>query len=101
MNTAERAKIAQEFAANATTTARAYGLLFESLLACLKDNNILSDSKIKLVFLGAAATIDEMQPQNELQSTAQRAMRDTVVHSALAFGIQIPPPGQTGMPRRH
>jgi enolase len=45
--------------------------------------------------------IDELKPSNENERGAQQAMRGTVVHIAKRFRIEIPPPGQTGMPRKH
>jgi hypothetical protein len=101
MDTDERAKITESLAANAITTANAYAALFQALLGVLRDNNILSHSKIELVFRGAAAQIDAMQPQGELQKTAQQAMRNQIEQIAASSGIQIPPPGQTGMRRKH
>jgi hypothetical protein len=97
----ERVNIAMAAATNAMTTANAFGALFQALIGTLRDNNILSQSKVGIVFRGAAAQIDAMQPQTDLQRTAQQQMREMVAHVARGSGIEIPPPGQTGMPRKH
>jgi hypothetical protein len=45
--------------------------------------------------------IHKLIASNENERGAQQAMRATVVHIAKRFRIEIPPPGQTGMPRKH
>jgi len=103
MNDSDEAKIstAMAAAANAMTTANAFAALFQALIGVLRDNNVLSHSKIGIVFRGAAAQIDAMQPQNEIQKAAQTQMREMVSAVARGAGIEIPPPGETGIPRRH
>ena len=57
------AEMALQLALNAMSQAQAVGAILEALLGVLRDHYILSPSKIKLVFLGAAAAIDsEMAP---------------------------------------
>jgi hypothetical protein len=98
---ADKVNIAMAAAANAMTTANAFAALFQALIGVLRDNNMLTHSKIGLIFRGAAAQIDAMQPENELQKEAQRQMREMVERVAEGSGIQIPPPGQTGIRRKH
>jgi hypothetical protein len=45
--------------------------------------------------------IHKLIASNENERGAQQAMRATVVHIAKRFRIEIPPPGQTGMPRKY
>lgn len=101
MSSDKKVDVAMAAAANAMTTANAFGALFQALIGVLRDNNILSHSKIEIVFRGAAAQIDAMQPQNDLQRTAQHQMREMVERIAQGSGIEIPPPGQTGIQRKH
>jgi hypothetical protein len=93
--------LARAMAANAMMVVQAYGTLFEAFLGALRDNNILSPAVIKAIFLGAAAAVDEQQPTNDAQRQAQMGMRNVIAHVASGHGIQIPPPGQTGMPKRY
>ena len=75
--------------------------MFESLLHVMQANNVISDSKIKLVFYGAAAVIDEAEALDDQQRDAQKQMRETIEKTASSFGIEIPPPGQVPMQRKH
>lgn len=86
---------------NAMAITNAHGAMFNALLGVLRDNNILSPSKIKLIFLGAAAMVDEMQPADDMQRQAQSHMRLVIVEAAKGHGIEIPAPGETGMQRKH
>lgn len=101
MRVSDQVKIAMELSAQAAATSQAYGVLLESLLGVLKDNNIINQTKLDLLFRGAAATVDQAQPVNDAQRAAQRAMRDVVARVAKGAGIDIPAPGQTNMPRKH
>jgi len=96
----ERAKVAQTLAGNANTVVQAYGFLFEALLGTMKDNNLISPSQIKTVFYRAATMVDEIRPQNPLQETVCRGMREVISRVAKGSGIEVPPPGQTGMQRK-
>ena len=91
-----RAESAQQAALNALTMAQVLGSILESTLAMLQAKEVVAP-----VFFGTAAAIDELKPSNENERGAQQAMRATVVHIAKRFRIEIPPPGQTGMPRKH
>ena len=94
-----RSEMALQASLNAASAAHTNALLIRSLIATLRDNNILSASKVRLIFVGAAALIDEQVPTNDLERQACEALRQSVAHMASGFGVQIPPPGQTGMPR--
>jgi hypothetical protein len=96
-----RAEAAQRLALNASTTTQALGAILESTLAMLHAKNTLAQDDLRQVFFGAAASIDQMTPSNDLERGAQEHMRMIVVAVAKSHGIEIPPPGQTGMPRRH
>lgn len=101
MNANERTEMALQVAFNALGTAQAYGVLLESLIGVLKDNNILNHTKLDLLFRGAAATIDQAQPTDQMQKAAQTHMRQIVERVAKSAGIDIPLPGQTATPRKH
>jgi len=92
---------AMELAAEARGLVKAYGTLFEALLNILKSKSVLSASDIKGVFYVAAAMIDELQPQHDIQVAAQAEMRGLIERIASNFGIEVPPPGQTGVQRTH
>lgn len=96
-----RAEFAQQAALNAATTAQTIGTILKSVLAMLQAKAILAPGDLKKIFSGAAASIDDMQPSNDNERTAQEHMRAIVVHIAKSFHIEIPPPGQTGMIRKH
>lgn len=96
-----RAESAQQAALNALTMAQVLGSILESTLAMLQAKEVLALNDLRQIFFGAAAAIDELKPSNENEHGAQQAMRATVTHIATRFRIEIPPPGQTGMPRRH
>ena len=96
-----RAESAQQAALNALTMAQVLGSILESTLAMLQAKEVVAPDDLRQIFFGAAAAIDELKPSNENERGAQQAMRATVVHIAKRFRIEIPPPGQTGMPRKH
>ena len=96
-----RAESAQQAALNALTMAQVLGSVLESTLAMLQAKEVVAPDDLRQIFLGAAAAIDELKPSNENERGAQQAMRATVVHIAKRFRIEIPPSGQTGMPRKH
>jgi len=96
-----RAESAQQAALNALTIAQVLGSILESTLAMLQAKEVVAPDDLRQIFFGAAAAIDELKPSNENERGAQQAMRATVVHIAKRFRIEIPPPGQTGMPRKH
>ena len=96
-----RAESAQQAALNALTIAQVLGSILESTLAMLQAKEVVAPDDLRQIFFGAAAAIDELKPSNENERGAQQAMRVTVVHIAKRFRIEIPPPGQTGMPRKH
>ena len=54
----EKAELAGSIAQEALATVQAQGLIFESLIARLRDSNALSQESIRSIFLGAAAVID-------------------------------------------
>ena len=81
--------------------AQVLGSILESTLAMLQAKEVVAPDDLRQIFFGAAAAIDELKPSNENERGAQQAMRATVVHIAKRFRIEIPPPGQTGMPRKY
>jgi hypothetical protein len=93
--------LARAMAANAMMVVQAYGAMFEGLLAALRENNALSPTLIKAIFLGAAAMVDEQKPTNDAQRQAHKGMRDVICRVAEGHGIEVPPPGQIGTERRH
>jgi len=97
----ERAKFAQQAALTALTTAQALGTILESVLATLHAKTIIPPDDLKRVFLGAAAAVDDLKPSNDVERGAQEHMRQVVAQIAMSLHIEIPPPGQTGMPRKH
>lgn len=97
----EEARAAQQIALSAFAVSQTLGTIVESMLATLHANGVLPAAKLRLVFLGAAASIDEMKPADDMQRAGQHQMREMVVKMAKDFGIEIPPPGQTGMQRKH
>jgi hypothetical protein len=101
LSTKEQVRLAQSMAIQAMTVVQSYGFMFESLLGTMRDNNLISASQIKTVFFGAAAAIDATEPIDDLQKQAKRAMRDVVTRVAKGAGVEIPPPGQTGIQRKH
>lgn len=97
----DKVNIAMAAAVNAMTTANTFAALFQALIGVMRDNNMMSHSKIEIIFRGAAAQIDAMKPDNDMQREAQRQMREMVARVAEGAGIQIPPPGETGIRRKH
>ena len=98
MDPNERA--AAQVAFNALSMAQAYGILIESLIGVLKDSSILTPTKLDQLFRGAAAIIDQATPADRAQGMAQANMRQIIERAANNAGIEIPPLGQTVMPRR-
>ena len=96
-----RAESAQQAALNALTMAQVLGSILESTLAMLQAKEVVAPNDLRQIFFGAAAMIDELKPSNGNEHGAQQAMRATVAHIAKRFRIEIPPPGDTGMPRQH
>ena len=101
MDPNERAEKAAQVAFNALSMAQAYGILVESLIGVLKDSSILNPTKLDQLFRGAAAIIDQATPADRAQGMAQANMRQIIERAANNAGIEIPPLGQTVMPRRH
>jgi hypothetical protein len=101
MDSNERAEKAAQVAFNALSMAQAYGILVESLIGVLKDSSILNPTKLDQLFRGAAAIIDQATPADRAQGMAQANMRQIIERAAKNAGIDIPPIGQTAMPRRH
>ena len=101
MDSNERAEKAAQVAFNALSMAQAYGILVESLIGVLKDSSILNPTKLDQLFRNAAAIIDQATPADRAQGMAQANMRQIIERAAKNAGIEIPPPSQTAMPRRH
>ncbi len=97
MKRTDKADLAMSAAANAMTTANAFAAMFQALIGTLRDNNILSQSKVSIVYRGAAAQVDAMQPETDLQRMAKQQMREMIERVAQGAGIEIPPPGETGI----
>jgi hypothetical protein len=94
-------RISYQAAMNARSTSQAHGLLFSNLLRVLLGNNILDQSKIKLVFIGAVSTLDASAPSDEASRELQHHMRHAIEHVAKSFGIEVPSPVETTMQRKH
>jgi hypothetical protein len=95
-----RAKAAQELSAGVMTLVKAYGMMFEGLLNILKNSAVLTPSQIKGVFFVAAAMVDAIEVNSDLERNAQAAVRATICCVAGNAGIEIPPPGETGVLRK-
>ncbi len=100
-NAIEYATVAQQLAASAVVTAHAQGIIFEALIAVLRDSGFIPQDAVARVFLGAAAIIDDSNPTSETERQSVVAMREVVERVASGFGVTVPPPGQTGIPRKH
>ena len=94
------AEVAQQMAGSAQLTATVQGIMFESLITVLRDSNAISKDDIEHVFLVAAAVIDDSNPTSEAARQNVESMRNAVERVASAFGVTVPPPGQTGIPRK-
>lgn len=95
------AETAMRLAAEARSVVHVYGKMFEALLNILKNNaSVLTQSQVKGVFLVAATMIDAMTPTSGIEQTAQAGMREMLCRIAQNSGIEIPPPGQTGVLRK-
>jgi hypothetical protein len=101
MTADERTTFAEQAAATAMSISRAYGILFESLMACMRDSGLLSSDKIRLVFISAATAIDEVPATSDVEQAVKEAMRDVVERSARVFDIEIPPMGGTRLSTNH
>lgn len=97
----EYAKIAQQMAGNALVTATVQAIIFESLITVLRDSNTISQDHIEHVFLVAATVIDDSNPTSKADRQSVESMRSVVERVASGFGVTVPPPGQTGIPRKH
>ena len=95
------AEVAQQMAGSALVTATVQGIIFEALIGELRDSGFIPQDAIARVFLGAAAVIDDATPTTEADRQSTEAMRNVVDRVASGFGVIVPPPGQTGIPRKH
>ena len=95
------AEIAQQMAGNAMVTATAQGIMFECLISTLGQSGVIGPDHVKSVFFTAAAIIDDASPTNDLERSSNVAMRETIERVASGFGLNVPPPGQTGVQRTH
>lgn len=100
MSTADDFKQAKGMALIAMTTAEGYATLIQSLIGTLRDQQIISPGQLKVIFLGAAAGIDATPSETEFQKDAKCRMRALVARIGKGFGVEIPPPGQTGIQRK-
>jgi hypothetical protein len=93
------ANVAYQCAVSAMSTSKAYGILFNALLRTLLNNGNLSEPEATTIFFGAASVVDGRAPADALQRAVHQHMRSVIQEAAQGFGIQIPPPGQTGIQR--
>ena len=97
----EYAEVAQQMAGSALVTAHVQAIIFESLITVLRDSNAISQDAIERVFLIAATVIDDSNPTSKADRQNVESMRTVVERVASGFGVTVPPPGQTGIPRKH
>jgi len=88
-NAEKSAAFAYQAAMSALTTSQAHGLLFTALVNALRDNNVLSPTKIELIFRGVAATIDEGNPSDKRSQEVQQHMRAAIDQMAKNVGIEL------------
>ena len=92
------ANFAYQASISATATAKAYGIIVNSLLRVLQNNGAISNPDAAALFVGAAGIVDanKRDPETDFQKTVRQHMRRTIEEAASGFGISVPPPGQTG-----
>jgi hypothetical protein len=101
MNKEEGDNIARTMAANAMIVAQAQGAILNALLAVLRGENILPQSKIETVFSVAVASVDAMLVTDDAQQQAKRGLREVIAGMAQSFGITIPPATAAERPKSH
>ena len=97
----EYAEVANRVATHALATVHTQGIIFEALIAALRDNGVLTQEAIARIFHGAAATIDDAGSSSDLERQTAQAMRDLIERVAKGLGVMVPPPGEINLPRRH
>lgn len=97
----EYSKVAQNSAINAMMSVRAQGLIFEALLGILRDYEIIPQDGIARLFLGVAANLDSSEPSSDVEILTIKGMREFTEKIASEFNVNIPPPGQIEIQRKH
>jgi hypothetical protein len=92
-----KATFAYNASISATATAKAYGIIVNSLLRALLNKGSISHDDVSALFVGAAGIVDanKRDPETELQKAVRQYMRAMIEEGARGFGISVPPLGQT------
>lgn len=95
------ARDANDMAKAAVLRTQAQGFVIGALIGVLRDTATIPQEAVRNIFVGAAAVIDAVQPQDADERETLKASRAFVQEMAGHFRIEIPPKGQAVMPRRN
>lgn len=91
------ASFAYNASISATATAKAYGIIVNSLLRMLMNKGSISHADVAALFVGAAGIVgvNKREPETDLQKAVRHHTRQMIEEAANCFGVSVPAPGQT------
>jgi hypothetical protein len=96
-----RAKMAESLAMNAMSATSAYGAVLKSLLEALRDTKALSIPALTEVFERALAAVNAGESQDDSHRALLLHMREVILQSATAVGIQLRPADRARKDKPH